>query len=70
MPKSLQTKSISRNSDKDKKFEVETQSLAEQEPVKPERKLQKLRIQEGQFKLQQELEKTEVLERLEDMKIK
>ena len=56
----------SRNSDRNKMFEVEAQLLAEQDPVKPKRKLQKLIIQEGQFKLQRELENTEVLERIKN----
>ena len=45
---------------------VQVELLADQEKIKPGRKLEKLKLQEKQFRLQQELEKAEILENLEE----
>ena len=60
------SKSISDSFNQIEKSIVKAESLANHEQLKTERKLQKLKIQEEQFMLQQEIEKAEVLEKLED----
>ena len=45
---------------------VKAELLADHEKTKAERKLDKLKLQEKQFRLQQELEKAEILENLEE----
>ena len=45
---------------------VKAELLADQEKLKAERKLEKLKLQEKQFRLHQELEKAEILENFEE----
>ena len=63
---SRSSKSSSGCSNASRKELVKAELLADQEKLKAERKLEKLKLQEKQFRLQQELEKTEILENLEE----
>ena len=63
---SRSSKSSSGCSNASRKELVKAELLADQEKLKAERKLEKLKLQEKQFRLQQELEKAEILENLEE----
>ena len=58
--KSSKSKSSSGSSSASRKELVKAELLADQEKIKPERKLENLKLQEKQFRLQQELEKAEI----------
>ena len=60
------SKSSSGSSNNSSKELVKAELLADQEKLKAERKLEKLKLQEKQFRLHQELEKAEILENLEE----
>ena len=64
--RSSKSKSSSGSSNASRKELVKAELLADQEKLKAERKLEKLKLQEKQFRLQQELEKAEILENLEE----
>ena len=64
--RSSKSKSSSGSSNASRKELVKAELLADQEKLKTERKLEKLKLQEKQFRLQQELEKAETLENLEE----
>ena len=66
--RSSKSKSSSGSSNASRKGLVKAELLADQEKLKAERKLEKLKLQEKQFRLQQELEKAEILENLEKQK--
>ena len=63
---SQSSKSNSGSSNANRKGLVKAELLADQEKIKAERKLEKLKLQEKQFRLQQELERAEILENLEE----
>ena len=63
---SSKSKSSSGGSNASRKELVKAELLANQEKIKPERKLEKLKLQEKQFRLQQKLERAEILENLEE----
>ena len=63
---SYKSKSSSSSSDASRKELVKVELLADQEKITAEAKLGKLKLQEKQFRLQQELEKVEILEDLEE----
>ena len=64
--RSSKFKSCSGSSNAGRKELVKAEFLADQGKLKAERKLEKLKLQEKQFRLQQELEKAEILENLEE----
>ena len=57
---SSKSKSSSGSSSASRKELVKAELLADQEKIKLERKLENLKLQEKQFRLQQELEKAEI----------
>ena len=64
--RSSKSKSSLGSSNASRKELVKAELLADQEKLKTERKLDKFKLQEKQFRLQQELEKSETLENLEE----
>ena len=64
--RSSKSKSCSGSSNASRKELVKAELLADQEKLKAERKLEKLKLQEKQFRLHQELEKAEILENFEE----
>ena len=64
--RSSKSKSSSGSSNASRKELVKAELLADQEKLKAERKLEKLKLQEKQFRLHQELEKAEILENFEE----
>ena len=60
--RSPKSKSSSGSSNASRKELVKAELLANQEKIKAETKLEKLKLQEKQFRLQQELEQADILE--------
>ena len=60
--RSSKSKSCSGSSNASRKELVKAELLANQEKIKAETKLEKLKLQEKQFRLQQELEQADILE--------
>ena len=68
--RSYKFKFSSGTSNVSKKESVKADLFADQEKIKTERKTHKLKVQEKQSRLQQELDKAEVLKNLEEAKNK